>query len=79
MPEYPHCTFTATPICSSHSSAALYETYVIGQRNLDGYIVVPAYLVLIVVYNLTLKWSRGSLWTLKSARENAKLLAAALP
>ena len=33
--EYPQCTFTGTPPCSSHRVTALYETYEAGQRNLD--------------------------------------------
>ena len=33
--EYPQSTLTATPICCSQCSGALYETYIAGKRNLD--------------------------------------------
>ena len=36
--EYPQCTLTATPTCSSHSGTMLYETCRAVQRNLDVYL-----------------------------------------
>ena len=35
--EYPHSTLKGTLTCSSHSGTALYETHIVGLRNLDVY------------------------------------------
>ena len=58
--EYPQCTFTATPTCSSHSGTALCK-FIVGQTNLDVSFVIKNYKVavkIIVIWHLQENVSR---------------------